>query len=103
LAGHGIFPSNTTGYSKLDLENALTQEYGAVPYLGCSGPRYNETEAGKAAGTNDTGRTVLGEVWYFMHVNGRPQDGRSVPVDSTTNSGCTNATDAVWYYEQTPQ
>ncbi|KJX99514.1 ribonuclease t2 like protein [Zymoseptoria brevis] len=103
LAGHGILPSNSTGYTKSDLENALTEEYGAVPYLGCSGPRYNETDAGKAAKTNDTGRTVLGEVWYFRHVNGRPQDGHAVPVDSPSVSGCTNATNALWYYEQTAQ
>jgi ribonuclease T2 len=103
LAQHEILPSNTTAYTKSDLEDALTQEYGSLPYLGCSGPRYNETEAGRAANTTDTGRTVLSEVWYFMHVNGRPQDGRSVSVDTTTRSGCTNATDALWYYEQTAQ
>ncbi|EME82494.1 uncharacterized protein MYCFIDRAFT_189121 [Pseudocercospora fijiensis CIRAD86] len=84
LAKHGITPSNSTGYSRVQLENALAAEHGAVPYVGCSGPRYNDTAAGKAAKSTDTGRTVLSEVWYYMHVFGRPQDHRYVPVDQTS-------------------
>ncbi|EME43417.1 hypothetical protein DOTSEDRAFT_153940 [Dothistroma septosporum NZE10] len=103
LSKHGILPSNSTGYSKRAIVDALTQESGAVPYLGCSGPRYNDTAAGKAANTTDTGRTEVSEVWYFMHAYGRPQNGHTVPVDSTTISPCTNATNAVRYYQTTPQ
>lgn len=74
-----------------------------MPYIGCSGPRYNEIEAGRAANTTDTGRTVVSEVWYFMHAYRRPQDHHTMLVDSTTLSGCTNATNAVRYYETTVQ
>lgn len=59
----GIRPSNTTQYSVSTMQSALTKSYGAVPYVGCSGPRYNETAAG--AGSMDNGRTVLSEVWYY--------------------------------------
>jgi len=62
LGAHSIYPSNTTTYTLSDMEGALSHEYGAVPYLGCTGPRFNETVAG--ANSTDTGRTVLSEVWY---------------------------------------
>lgn len=39
LGAHGIYPSNSTTYTLSDMEAALRQEYGATPYLGCSGPR----------------------------------------------------------------
>lgn len=100
LAKQGILPSNMTAYSKEDIENALAEETGAIPYVGCSGPRYNETEQGRKENSTDAGRTVLSEVWYYMHVEGRPQDGRFVSVDQTGKSACTNVTGAVWYYEQ---
>lgn len=64
LATVGIRPSNTTQYSLSDMQGALTRFYGAVPYVGCSGPRYNETAAGK--GSLDNGRTQLSEVWYYF-------------------------------------
>jgi len=48
------------------LQTALTKASGAVPYLGCSGPRYNTTAAGK--GSMDNGYTQLSEVWYYMYV-----------------------------------
>jgi len=97
----GITPSNETAYSLADLQDALSQEYGAVPYLGCSGKRYNETEEGH--GSNDTGRTSLSEVWYFSWANGRPQDQTGdtiVKVNSTTKSSCATTEGAVWYYER---
>lgn len=62
-----ITPSNETGYSLTDIQGALSEKYGAVPYVGCSGKRYNETDAGK--GSQDGGRTVLSEVWYFSWVS----------------------------------
>ncbi|KAK4501586.1 hypothetical protein PRZ48_007395 [Zasmidium cellare] len=101
LQQYGITPSNKTQYNFIDIQDALSAQHGAVPYLGCSGPRYNETAAGRNSHTNDTGRTVLSEVWYNMHVLGRPQDFHYVPVDSPAISGCSNATGAIWYYEQT--
>lgn len=49
------------------MQTALRRGYGAVPYLGCSGPRYNTTTAGR--GSNDTGYTVLSETWYYFNVS----------------------------------
>lgn len=121
-----IVPSNKTTYSLGDIEKALTKKSGAKPYIGCSGPRYNTTQAGQ--GSNDTGRTVVSEVWYFNHVSalimvkvrrdwrfcldstnltlqqvlGRPQEGNSVPVGATSNSGCAKSVGALHYYEPTP-
>lgn len=46
LATHEIRPSDSTTYSLSDIESALMQEYGETPYVGCTGPRYNETVAG---------------------------------------------------------
>jgi len=63
LAMSGITPSNTTQYSLDKMQGSLARRYGAVPYLGCGGPRYNETTAGK--GSLDNGRTQLSEVWYY--------------------------------------
>jgi ribonuclease T2 len=67
LAAKGIKPSNSTGYSLSEIQGVLAEAYGAVPYVGCAGPRYNETEAGKGSG--DSGRTGLSEVWYFSFVS----------------------------------
>lgn len=67
LSQAGIRPSNSTTVSLSDLQDALTKAYGALPYIGCSGPKYNTTEAGMGKG--DTGYTVLSEVWYNFHVS----------------------------------
>ncbi len=66
LSEKGIQPSNSTCYSLSDLQAALTEAYGATPYIGCSGPQYNATE--KGSGSADSGKTVISEVWYFSHV-----------------------------------
>ncbi|KAM0723883.1 hypothetical protein Q7P37_000873 [Cladosporium fusiforme] len=98
LAEHDITPSNTTTYTLRDIEAALSTEYGAKPYIGCSGARYNETEEGQ--GSSDNGRTQLSEMWYYFHVNGRPQEGDSVSVENTVRSSCAEAEGAVHYYER---
>lgn len=119
LANRSITPSNTTTYSLTDMQAALTAAHGtykspfapspaptnrktgATPYIGCSGPRYNETAAGK--GSSDSGRTVVDEMWYYMWVNGRPQDGKAVPVNATApNTSCAKASGALNYYLRTP-
>jgi len=100
LSKHGITPSNTTTYTLADVENALTAESLAVPYVGCSGPRYNETAAGK--GSLDNGRTSVSEVWYYMHTYGRPQNLKAAPVDQTTTSNCVKVPGALSYYARTP-
>ncbi|KAH9828350.1 ribonuclease T2 [Teratosphaeria destructans] len=95
LAAHGIYSSNSTNYTLSAMEGALQKEYGAVPYLGCTGPRYNETAAGK--GSNDTGYTILDEVWYYNRVYGRVQNGQSVHVNQTGSSSCAKAPNAIMY------
>ena len=67
LSAAGITPSNTTRYTYADIESTLTKKFGATPYIGCTGPRFNSTTAG--AGTNDRGYTILDEVWYYHHVS----------------------------------
>lgn len=101
LSDAGITPSNETQYSLSDIQGALTKAYGAQPYVGCSGAKYNATDEG--ADSTDNGRTVISEVWYYQHVNGRPQEGMSVPVDAGSfNTTCAHAEGALWYYERTP-
>ncbi|KAL1991557.1 hypothetical protein VTN49DRAFT_4865 [Thermomyces lanuginosus] len=99
LARAGIRPSNSTRYSLKHIQHALRRQSGATPYLGCSGPRFNETEAGK--GSKDNGFTVLTEVWYYMHVLGRPQDLHSRPVDpSGSMTNCATSKNAILYPER---
>ncbi len=77
--------------------------FGAVPYIGCSGPRYNATAAGN--GTLDNGATVLTEVWYYYHVYGRVQRNQGLPVNASINGGsvsnCAKAKGALSYYQRT--
>lgn len=61
LEAAGITPSNSTTYSLSAIADALTKASGAIPYIGCSGMRYNATDAGQ--GSNDTGRIEISEVW----------------------------------------
>jgi ribonuclease T2 len=102
LSAASIRPSNTTTYSLTNLQSALTKGFGAVPYIGCSGPKYNTTEAGK--GTMDNGGTVLSEVWYYYHVYGKPQRGQGLPVNASINGGsissCATTPGAIWYYKR---
>ncbi|PQE17930.1 ribonuclease t2 family protein [Rutstroemia sp. NJR-2017a WRK4] len=113
LATHSIHPSNTSTYTLSSLQHALTTEFGALPYIGCSGPRYNNTAAGKAANSTDTGYTVVSEVWYYYYVLGRVQDaatggitgfGRKKPVGADVNGGsvssCAKAEGALRYLER---
>lgn len=111
LARAGIRPSNATARSLAHLQRALAAGFGRVPYLGCVGPRYNETIAG--AGSRDAGRTRLAEVWYHFHARGRPQAAaaadprvhkrlaaREAARDGAV-SNCARAAGAVWYHERT--
>lgn len=96
LAAADIHPSNTTTYSLADVQSALTKGYGALPYIGCSGSRYNATAAG--AGSTDNGYTVVSEVWYYFHALGRPQAGVWLPINATgTVSTCARASGALHY------
>jgi len=104
LAAKSIKPSNSTSYTLSDIQSTLAAKHGGKPYIGCSGPRYNETAAGK--GSLDNGRTVLTEVWYYYHVYGPVQAGKGKPVGADINGGstssCAKADKAVWYYKRTP-
>ncbi|KAK0649088.1 ribonuclease T2-like protein [Cercophora newfieldiana] len=103
LAEGGIRPSNSTGYSLSQIQAVLKEKHGGVPFIGCGGPRWNETEAGE--GTKDAGKTVLNEVWYYFHVYGRVQGGKGEAVGADMNGGsvssCSKADGAIWYYERT--
>lgn len=103
LSAAGIRPSNATSVSLADLQGALTGGFGALPYIGCSGPRYNVTEAGK--GSTDNGYTVLTEVWYYYHVYGKPQRNQGLRVHANITGGsvsnCAKAAGALKYYERT--
>jgi ribonuclease T2 len=92
LSAASIRPSNTTAVSLSSLQSALKTGFGALPYIGCAGPRYNETDAGK--GTSDNGRTVLSEVWYYYHVYGRVQMRQALPVDANATGSATNCAKA---------
>ncbi|KAF2719006.1 ribonuclease T2 [Polychaeton citri CBS 116435] len=98
LAEADIVPSNTTTYSISDILSTLTAASNARPYLGCSGPRFNETVAG--ANSTDNGRTIISEAWYYMHAYGRVQSGSFVPTDATGGS-CATTPGAIHYYART--
>ena len=82
----------------------MKKEFGARPYIGCSGPKYNTTDAGK--GSLDNGGTQLSEVWYYYHVYGRVQEARTVVVDASINGGkltnCATTAKAIKYPERAP-
>lgn len=103
LSAANIRPSNTTSFSLSDMQDALTKGFGALPYIGCSGPKYNATAAGK--GTMDNGYTVVSEVWYYHHVYGRVQRNQALPVNASINGAsvttCAKTKGALWYYERT--
>lgn len=39
-------------------------------------------------------------MWYYFHVNGRPQQGNSVALDRTGSSSCAKAEGALKYFER---
>ncbi|KAI0165982.1 ribonuclease T2 [Xylariaceae sp. FL1272] len=121
LSAKGIRPSNTTSYSLSDIQGALTDGFGKLPWLGCTipasvdilkllverdyeGPKYNETDAGK--NSTDAGYTVFDEAWYYYHVHGKVQRVQPVPVHANITGGsvtsCAKAPNAIWYFERTP-
>jgi ribonuclease T2 len=53
LSAANIRPSNTTTFTSGDIQDALTKGFGALRYIGCSGPKYNATTAGM-------GRWIMG-------------------------------------------
>lgn len=75
-----------------------------MPYIGCSGPAFNDTAAG--ANSTDNGRTIVSEVWYYFHVLGRVQDGKKTPVGADINGGsissCATSKGALRYLERAP-
>lgn len=101
LSAAAIWPSNTTSYSLGDIQDALSNGFGEQPFVGCGGPKYNETEAGK--GSDDNGGTVMNEVWYYYHVYGASQrtQGVRLPVLESYTTTCAKATNAIWYHERT--
>ncbi|KAJ4287170.1 hypothetical protein N0V90_012568 [Kalmusia sp. IMI 367209] len=96
-----ITPSNATTYTYADIRDPLVEEHGGLPFIGCSGPRYNTTEAGK--NSTDNGYTVLSEVWYYEYAYGRPQEMNTIPVNASASyfTNCAKAKGAIHYYERT--
>ncbi|KAF2705322.1 ribonuclease T2 [Pleomassaria siparia CBS 279.74] len=96
-----ITPSNKTTYTYSDIVGVLKKKHGRIPFIGCSGQRYNTTEAGK--GSLDNGYTSFSEVWYYDHVYGRPQEANAVPVDASESyrTTCAKTKGAIHYYERT--
>lgn len=103
LSVASIRPTNSSTFSLSDIQSALNSGFGALPYIGCSGPRYNATAAGN--GTMDNGYTILSEVWYYHHVYGRVQRNQALPVNASINgasvSNCAKAKGALRYLERT--
>ncbi|KAI1334854.1 ribonuclease T2 family protein [Xylariaceae sp. FL0016] len=103
LGAAGVVPCNTTTYSLSAIQDAVVDGFGYLPYVGCSGPKYNETAAG--AGTSDAGYTVLTEMWYYHHVYGQVQSGSAKRVDANIAGGslsnCASTPGAINYYERT--
>jgi len=99
LAAAGITPSNTTKYTLGQIEAALYNATGAMPYLGCSGDRFNATAAGN--GTSDGGRTILTEVWHYHHAWGPISRLNYTAVNSTSRSSCATSENAISYFERT--
>lgn len=104
LSAKGIRPANSSYYSLADMQDALAEGFGAVPYIGCSGPRYNTTEAGQ--GSSDAGYTIVSEVWYYHHVYGAVQRQQALRVDADIVGGrltnCAQAPNALRYLERSP-
>jgi ribonuclease T2 len=104
LSAAGIRPSNNTNYTLADIQAALTKGFGHLPFVGCAGPKFNETAAGR--NSTDNGRIELSEVWYYQYVYGRPQRVQpvrvSVNVSGTFITSCAKAKGAIKYYQRTP-
>ncbi|KAI1813179.1 ribonuclease T2 [Poronia punctata] len=105
LASKDIVPSNETRYSLAQIQTAIRDGFGKLPFVGCTGPKYNETEQGK--GSEDAGGTVINEMWYYYHVRGRVQRADGIPVDANSTGGrlttCATTPGALWYYERNPR
>ncbi|CAA9964407.1 ribonuclease T2 precursor [Pyrenophora teres f. maculata] len=100
LADADIVPDNSTTYSYTDIRDVLAEQHGGIPFLGCTGPRFNTTAAGR--NSTDRGFTVLNEVWYYEHVYGRPQEGNTIPVDASASylTNCATTAGAILYPER---
>ncbi|ODQ82308.1 hypothetical protein BABINDRAFT_178650 [Babjeviella inositovora NRRL Y-12698] len=70
LKAAGITPSTTQTYTKLQIEAALTKNYGHSVYISCDSSN------------------ALNEVWYFYHVQGSIMNQNFVSIDSLNTSGC---------------
>jgi len=58
-----IKPSNKTTYTYSKIRDVLKKKHGAIPFIGCSGPRYNTTAAGKGSLDNGFISFSEGESW----------------------------------------
>ncbi|ODV94738.1 hypothetical protein PACTADRAFT_50603 [Pachysolen tannophilus NRRL Y-2460] len=70
LTSNGIVPSESQTYTRQQIENTLSSQFGQPVYIGCN--RYN----------------ALQEVWYFHHVKGSILSENFEPIPSLLNSHC---------------
>lgn len=105
LAAKGITPSNSISYTLYDVQVAQVDAFGAVPFVRCAGPSFNETLAG--ANSTNNGYTELSEVWYYYHTLGRVQSVHMQGVRVNTNNtggrvtNCATSPGALKYYKRT--
>ncbi|KAH4934847.1 hypothetical protein HBI79_078060 [Parastagonospora nodorum] len=101
-----ITPSNATGYSYTAIRDVLFAKHGGVPFIGCNGPRYSESDVSPwnnttAAGKGRPEKRNTGPR-QNLEVYGRPQEGNVIPTSAapTYLTNCAKAPGAVMYYQR---
>ncbi|KAH3672825.1 hypothetical protein WICMUC_004047 [Wickerhamomyces mucosus] len=70
LKSEGIIPSNFKTYTKLEILNALTKNFGYQPFISCDS------------------NNALNQVWYYHIVKGSILNENFIPIDSLNPSNC---------------
>lgn len=70
LAAAGITPSNTKTYTKSQIQNALSSNFGQQVYFKCDS------------------NNAINEVWYFHHIQGSLLQNNFIPIDTLSSSNC---------------
>ncbi|GME71196.1 unnamed protein product [Ambrosiozyma monospora] len=70
LAAKGIVPSETATYTKQQILDAISENFGHTAYISCDK------------------KNGLQEVWYFHHLKGNALTGEYVPMDPLADTKC---------------